>query len=276
MAGTYGAIREYRDDPDFRDFRDEEPSSSVSELTERIRTNIFKINNGANAVDRAMKNIGTDRDSSQLRDKIHETSQATSKIVQETTKLLRAAATKKADKQQKIQLDLLKSNFQDAVQRFQILQKKAANKVKAAVKLGSKPTSEPLIPIAGDDDRSPLVREEELRQNQMLKEQEVVIEDDLALIREREERIHQLESDILDVNEIFRELGAMVHAQGEVLDTIDQNLYTAADNVESGNEQLIQAAEYQRKSRKKMCCLLAIFLVVAIIITIIVVVSVKS
>lgn len=276
MAGTYGAIREYRDDPDFRDFRDEEPSSSVSELTERIRTNIFKINNGANAVDRAMKNIGTDRDSSQLRDKIHETSQATSKIVQETTKLLRAAATKKADKQQKIQLDLLKSNFQDAVQRFQILQKKAANKVKSAVKLGSKPTSEPLIPIAGDDDRSPLVREEELRQNQMLKEQEVVIEDDLALIREREERIHQLESDILDVNEIFRELGAMVHAQGEVLDTIDQNLYTAADNVESGNEQLIQAAEYQRKSRKKMCCLLAIFLVVAIIITIIVVVSVKS
>ncbi|RUS74212.1 hypothetical protein EGW08_018018 [Elysia chlorotica] len=276
MAGTYGAIREYRDDPDFRDYRDEDPVSSVSELTERIRSNIFKINNGANAVDRAMKNIGTERDSTQLRDRIHETSQGTAKVVQETTRLLRAAATKKADKQQKIQLDLLKSNFQDAVQRFQTLQKKAAAKVKSAVKLGSKRTSEPLIPIAGDDDRSPLAAEEEFQQNQMLKEQEVVIEDDLALIREREERIHQLESDILDVNEIFRELGAMVHAQGEVLDTIDQNLYTAADNVESGNEQLIQAAEYQRKSRRKMCCLLGIFMVVAAIIAIIVAVSLKS
>ncbi|GFR86343.1 syntaxin-12 [Elysia marginata] len=100
MAGSYGAIREYRDDPDFRDSRDEEPGSSVAELTERIRSNIYKVNNGANAVDRAMKSIGTDRDSSQLRDKIHETSQATGKVVQETTRLLRAAATKKADKVQ--------------------------------------------------------------------------------------------------------------------------------------------------------------------------------
>ncbi|GFO50679.1 syntaxin-7-like isoform x2 [Plakobranchus ocellatus] len=276
MAGTYGSIRAYRDDPDFRDARDESPASSVSQVTEKIRSNIFSINNGANAVDRAMKSIGTERDNPQLRDKIHETSQKTAKIVQETTKLLRAAATKKADKQQKIQLDLLKSNFQEAVQRFQSLQKKAAAKVKSAVKLGSKPTSEPLVAIASDDDRSPLVLEEELQQNQMLKEQEAVIEDDLALIREREERIHQLESDILDVNEIFRELGAMVHTQGEVLDTIDNNVEQASANVESGNEQLVQAAEYQRKSRRKMCCLLVIFLVVIAVVAIIVVVSLKS
>ena len=50
MAGTYGAMREYRDDPDFRDFRDEDPASSVSQLTEKIRSNIFKINNGGNIV----------------------------------------------------------------------------------------------------------------------------------------------------------------------------------------------------------------------------------
>ena len=43
-----------------------------------------------------------------------------------------------------------------------------------------------------DNDRTALVEEEQRRVAQ-LQEQEGVIEDDLALIREREERIHSLE-----------------------------------------------------------------------------------
>ncbi|XP_005091515.1 syntaxin-7 [Aplysia californica] len=272
---NYGTIREYRDDPNYREYRDSDDSSSVSEITETIRSNIFKVNNGANVLERTMKTLGTPRDNTQLRDKIHETSQSTNKVVQATTRLLRTAATKRADRQQKIQLDLLKSNFQDAVQRFQQLQKKVAEKAKSSVKLGNQSSQQPLIGIADDDDRTALVQEEQQRVQQ-LQEQEAVIEDDLALIREREERIHQLESDILDVNEIFRELGALVHTQGEVLDTIDSNVEAAASHVEEGNEQLVKAAEYQRKSRKKMCCLAVILLVIAIIVTIIIVVAIKS
>ncbi|KAI8784192.1 syntaxin-7, partial [Biomphalaria glabrata] len=144
----------------------------------------------------------------------HETSQTTNKIVQNTTQLLRTSSTKKADKQQKIQLDLLRSNFQDAVERFQASQKKAAVKVKTAMTLGA-PTRKPLVSI--NEDYSRTASEESLQRTQVLKEQQVVIEDDLTLIREREERIRQLEADILDVNEIFRDLGALVNAQGEVL-----------------------------------------------------------
>jgi len=265
---SYGAVREYRDDPNFSEYKDSDVS--VGEVTEAIRSNIFKVNNGANALERATKTLGTARDTTQIRDKIHDTSQNTNKVVQATTKLLRSAAGKKADKQQKIQLDLLKSNFQDAVQRFQGLQKKVAEKAKTSVRLGSQPSSQPM-----DDDRTALVEEEQRRVGQ-LQEQEAVIEDDLALIREREERIHSLEADILDVNEIFRELGALVHAQGEVLDTIDSNVEAASSHVESGNEQLIKAAEYQRKSRKKMCCLLVIFLVIALVVAGIVVLAIKT
>ncbi|XP_059170940.1 syntaxin-7-like [Physella acuta] len=271
---NYGTLREYRDDPDEREYRDN--MTSVSDLIEQISSNIYKVNNGANAVERAMKMIGTDRDTEQLRDKIHETSQATNKIVKSTTKLLQTAAGKKADKDKKIKLDLLKSNFQDAVQRFQSLQKTAAAKVKTSVKLGGH--TQPKLVDFGDygDDQKVSAAEEQQRRTQILKEQEVVIEDDLAVIREREERIHQLEADILDVNEIFRELGALIHTQGEVIDTIDSNVERAFTNVESGQEQLIKAAEYQRKSRKKMCCLVVIFLVIAVIVTIIIVVSLKT
>ncbi|CAG5123260.1 unnamed protein product, partial [Candidula unifasciata] len=132
--------------------------------------------------------------------------------------------------------------------------------------------------IVGDHDTGDKAAlfEERQQRTQILQEQEEIIEDDLALIREREERIHQLEADILDVNEIFRELGALVSAQGEVLDTIDSNIERAAVQVDAGREQLVKAADYQRKSRKKMCCIVVILLVVAIIITIIIVVAVKA
>ena len=40
---------------------------------------------------------------------------------------------------------------------------------------------------------------------------------DLELIQEREQAIHKLESDIMDVNQIFKDLGMLVHEQGEVI-----------------------------------------------------------
>jgi t-SNARE complex subunit (syntaxin) len=44
-----------------------------------------------------------------------------------------------------------------------------------------------------------------------------MIETDIAVIHEREEQIRQLEGDILDVNEIFKDLSNLVYEQGEVV-----------------------------------------------------------
>lgn len=278
-------MKEYRDDPsasrtNYRDATNgyqDTGRSSVADLNEQIRSNIFQINNGANTIERALKTIGTDRDCKALRDKIHETSLNTNKTAQATTRLIRSANANRGDRQQRMQLERLTSDFQEAVQRFQRLQKQASEKVKSAVTLGTH-HSKPLVDIAGDNqgfnDQKPLLETDD--RVAQLQAQEVVIEDDLALLREREERIRQLESDILDVNEIFRDLGAMISEQGEVLNDIEANVERAYSNVDSGNEQLVKAAEYQRKSRKKMCILLVIFFVIALIITIIVVVEVKK
>ncbi|KAK7099060.1 syntaxin-7-like [Littorina saxatilis] len=279
MSG-YGSVREYRDDPfapQSRGGYQTAGPASLDDLCNQIRSNIFQINNGANTIDRALKAIGTERDTPLVRDKIHETSQNTNKTVKATTKLLRDANALRSDRTQKMQIGRLTSDFQDAISRFQSLQKKATEKAKTAVKLGSQnQQAKPLVAIAGyedTDDRRHLVDDDRAAQ---LQAQEVVIEDDLSLLREREERIRQLESDVLDVNEIFRDLGAMISEQGEVLNDIEANVERAYSNVEGGNEQLVKAAEYQRKSRKKMCCLLVIFLVVAVVITVIIVVAVKS
>lgn len=37
------------------------------------------------------------------------------------------------------------------------------------------------------------------------------------MLIERESRVKQIESDILDINQIMRELGSLVHSQGETI-----------------------------------------------------------
>lgn len=53
------------------------------------------------------------------------------------------------------------------------------------------------------------------QQAQMARELE--FEQDMAL--EREARIKQIESDVLDINELMRELGSVVHQQAETIGT---------------------------------------------------------
>ncbi|KAK3597604.1 hypothetical protein CHS0354_030150 [Potamilus streckersoni] len=276
----YGSTqRPYFDDPS-REYRDE-PSgryqdssySSFDTICDQISGNIFTVNNGANSIDRAMKIIGTDKDSPKLRDKIHETSQDTNNVIAKTTKLIKQLASmSQANKQQKLKLERIKNDFQECIQRFSTLQKRAADKVKKTVSLHKPAERHEPKDSAGwldddDDQTKRLVAQEEKRQQLLVQDQ--IIDDDLALIREREEQIRALEADVLDVNEIFRDLGAMIQQQGEQIDTIEANVEKAYTHVEEGTEQLKKAATYQKSSRKKMCILAIIFVIIAAIIAII-------
>ncbi|XP_010707681.1 t-SNARE domain-containing protein 1 [Meleagris gallopavo] len=44
-----------------------------------------------------------------------------------------------------------------------------------------------------------------------------ITEEDLEAIRQREEAIQQIESDMLDVNQIIKDLASMVHEQGDTI-----------------------------------------------------------
>jgi t-SNARE complex subunit, syntaxin len=64
-----------------------------------------------------------------------------------------------------------------------------------------------------DDDEQRLIEEEEKIAAQKSLQRELEFEKEMLL--EREQRIQQIEGDILNVNEIMRELGAMIHEQGD-------------------------------------------------------------
>ena len=54
-----------------------------------------------------------------------------------------------------------------------------------------------------------------------------------------------LQSDIIDVNTIFKDLATMVHEQGSMVDSIEQNVESTNIRVAEGTDQLRQAEAYK-------------------------------
>lgn len=75
--------------------------------------------------------------------------------------------------------------------------------------------TQPTTSEYNDDDQEKLIEEAEQIATQKSLQREVEFEHEILL--EREHRIHQIEADILDVNQIMRELGAMVYEQGDTI-----------------------------------------------------------
>ena len=74
-------------------------------------------------------------------------------------------------------------------------------------------------------------------------------EQNIAELQEREKSIRQLESDIVDMNTIFKDLATMVHEQGEMVDSIEVHVGDAAVRVNEGTTQLRQAEQYKVRSQ---------------------------
>lgn len=118
--------------------------------------------------------------------------------------------------------------------------------------------------------------EQQLRRQQQQQQQQAQIsmENDVNLtqLREREAALRKLESDITDVNTIFKDLAVMVHDQGEIIDSIESNVEQVHVRVSEANNHLESARKNQQKARKKkfifvsiLAGVVAIFLIILIL-----------
>lgn len=150
-----------------------------------------------------------------------------------------------------MQKDRLTNDFSDALKNFQVIQRTAVQKQKESVsraransgigRIGS--TNESSQGQNLIDLQSPTSTDQQpLQQQSVLQIEEEV---DLETMREREQAIRKLESDILGVNQIFKELATLVHEQGEVIDSIEANVESAHIHVEEGVQEITKAREYQ-------------------------------
>lgn len=93
----------------------------------------------------------------------------------------------------------------------------------------------------------------------------------LAEIQERSAAIKNLEASMLELHQIFLDMAALVEAQGEMLNNIEQQVTRAKDHIQKGTVNLQEAKQLQKNTRKWMCCAIVIMLIVALIIVLVVV-----
>jgi len=244
-------------------------------LAQNIGTNIQKIQQNVSSMQRMVTQIGTPQESDQLQTQLHQIQHYTQQLAKDSSKQLRDLNNYSQEealdpRQWKLQRERLQADFTKVLDNFQRAQRSAAQKEKDAIKkcknqggLGMPPTDNNLIDIEGGGGAS---------RTQMMMEEE----QNLELLMERERNVRQLESDIMDVNQIFKDLAAMVHDQGEMVDSIEANVETSAIRVNEGTEQLRQAERYQSKARKKKWIIALVGLVALAIIIGLIVHSAKN
>ncbi|KAK6324222.1 hypothetical protein J4Q44_G00065610 [Coregonus suidteri] len=245
-------------------------------LIQTCSSNIQKITQNTAQIKSMVSQLGTRQDTSELQDRLQQIQHFTNQLAKETNKHLKdlgavsLSSAPSEQRQQKIQKERLMNDFSAALNNFQAIQRQAAEKEKESVaraRAGSRLSAED---GASEEQLVSFDNQEDWGQTTTQTTEEAITEEDLELIKERETNIRQLESDILDVNQIFKDLAVMIHDQGEMIDSIEANVESAEVHVDRGTEQLQRAAYYQQKSRKKMCILAVVLSIVLTIVGIII------
>ncbi|KAB7500398.1 Syntaxin-7 [Armadillidium nasatum] len=275
-------------------------SSELHKFSHNIGSNIQKISQNVKSIKQLVNQLGTDQDNQQLRSQLKNLNIKIAQTVMNIYTLLivqyfvvqhytgglakdtnveiktfqnYAIPAGEDPRAWQMQIDRLTKEFTQALNDFQTAQRQAAAKEKEALKeakaqsdaafFENETGGSALVDLSGKSNKS--------SQMQIQMEQE-----ELQALQEREAQIRQLESDIFDVNQIFKDLATMVHEQGEVIDSIEANVEMAQQNVGQGASQLNQAAQYQNKARRKKLCLFIIFAVVLAVLILIIVLSTKN
>mmetsp|Transcript_1909 Transcript_1909/g.5596 ORF Transcript_1909/g.5596 Transcript_1909/m.5596 type:complete len:265 (+) Transcript_1909:412-1206(+) len=85
-------------------------------------------------------------------------------------------------------------------------------------------------------------------------------------VEDKYQDVLALEASIAEIYQMFLDFALVVEHQGEMLDQIEYQVKSAADYIEDGNSDMVQAIELQKSIRQKMCFLIIILVIVGIVI----------
>ncbi|KAF7286538.1 syntaxin 13 [Rhynchophorus ferrugineus] len=239
--------------------------SEFNSLSDNIGTQVLTINTNIKKLQDALKVIGTPKDNAGVRDNIHETQSSTNQVVSATTKGINTLKSKisRNDKPKQLQVEKLEESFCDTVNKYFRLQKELVDKQKAHLLVAASIEHN----VSDDEDNKEYQKQAQITRDLEF-EQEMMIE--------REQRVRNIEADVLNINDIMRSLESVTFAQGEIIDTLENNIDHAVGNIEEGAEQLIKASTYQNRSRMKLFVLVLIGIIIVSILIAIIVTSIKK
>ncbi|XP_022717508.1 syntaxin-22-like isoform X3 [Durio zibethinus] len=242
------------------------------DATQALASGIFQINTAVSTFQRLVNTLGTPKDTHELREKLHKTRLHIGQLVKDTSaKLKQASETDhraEVSASKKITDAKLAKDFQAVLKEFQKAQRLAVERETAytpfvpqavlpsrllhvILTLRSLPgifsytASE--IDVGSDknaEQRSLLV--ESRRQEVLQFDNEIAFNE--AIIDERELGIQEIQQQIGEVNEIFKDLAVLVHEQGTIIDDIGTHIENSRAATVQAKSQLVKAAKTQRSN----------------------------
>eukprot|EP00298_Acanthocystis_sp_HF-20_P000103 c10122_g1_i1.p1 GENE.c10122_g1_i1~~c10122_g1_i1.p1 ORF type:complete len:272 (+),score=96.16 c10122_g1_i1:176-991(+) len=218
-------------------------------------------------ITKLVKKLGTSTDTVSVRRELQDVMRRTQSAATETSDVLKHLShSGQNDVKFRLHQKRIHSDFQGILSRFSELSKLAAQKERQFVareeeENQSTKTKTNKFGLEEENDLENFLMQD--FQNQQLIQREAEYHE--SVVKEREKGIRYIESTIQEINQIYKDLAFMVNEQGAVIDTIESNVTSAYDRVDSGRSQLIQAAEDHQKSRNRICCLLLILIIVLFI-----------
>ncbi|XP_076042699.1 syntaxin-7-like isoform X2 [Oratosquilla oratoria] len=266
----------------FSSYQTGDGGTDLQKMSHSIGSNIQKISQNVKSIQQLVNQLGTEQDSQQLRAQLHKVQHYTGGLAKDTSTEIRTFQALQLPAGEdariwKMQRERLTREFTEALNGFQAAQREAASKEKEALKRAradsdahyfEDKTSTALLDLGGNSGGGGGGgnRLQQQQQQQMQMQQQMEQEAEVHALQERETHIKQLESDIQDVNQIFKDLATMVHEQGETIDSIEANVESAQVHVARGGGEIRDALRYQNKARRKRVCLIIISVVVLAIV----------
>ncbi|KAK1430493.1 hypothetical protein QVD17_13271 [Tagetes erecta] len=248
--------------------------------TQAIASGIFQINTAVSTFQRLVNSIGTPKDTPELREKLHKTRLHIGQLVKDTSEKLKKASEidhrVEVSASKKITDAKLAKDFQAVLQEFQKAQRLSAERETAyspsipqAIHSSRNEASE-MDASSGRSPEQQALLFESRRQEVLLLDNEIAFNE--AIIEERDQGIQEIQNQIGEVNEIFKDLAVLVHEQGTMIDDIGSNIENSHAATAQGKSHLAKASKAQRSNSSMTCLLLVIVGIVLLIVVIILIV----
>ncbi|KAK5987556.1 Syntaxin-like protein psy1 [Cladobotryum mycophilum] len=86
----------------------------------------------------------------------------------------------------------------------------------------------------------------------------------LGNVRARHNELQRIEQTLVELSILYQELAALVEQQDPVIIAAEENAQQTVDNIEKGNEQVLQATDHARRARKLKWWLLLVVVIIII------------
>eukprot|EP00931_Biecheleriopsis_adriatica_P050032 TRINITY_DN28956_c0_g1_i1.p1 TRINITY_DN28956_c0_g1~~TRINITY_DN28956_c0_g1_i1.p1 ORF type:complete len:382 (+),score=87.81 TRINITY_DN28956_c0_g1_i1:58-1146(+) len=149
------------------------------------------------------------------------------------------------------------THLKDAARRTVAAQQEAVHMDRGSTSIECRPICEEqsAFSVCGESDvEHGLLDDSCVQVSSLAQQEDATIRNRIA--QEREEGIRRIQSQVHEVNQIFRDLASIVSEQGNEIDSIERTAESASADTKQAALELRKAHDRSRGSRERLCCML--------------------